>query len=104
MLLECLLLNAVQAIPGGGQIDVSADESADGGVTVLVADSGGGLAPGTADRVFDPFFTTRESGLGLGLTLARQITAAHGGNIEIRDGSEAGTVVIVTLPQDHRRD
>lgn len=103
IMFECLLLNAIQAMSGGGAIQIDADAVPGGRVSIRIADTGSGLAAGTSHRIFEPFFTTRESGLGLGLPLARQISAAHGGTIEIQSGSEAGTVATVTLPLEQGR-
>jgi signal transduction histidine kinase len=67
-------------------------------VVISVKDHGGGIPDLIVDRIFDPFFTTRESGLGLGLTVARQIMAAHRGTIAVDKLPEKGTSVSVVLP------
>lgn len=96
-LLLNLLMNAIQATPGGGQITIEA-RTGPSTVTVSIKDHGRGISPGIVGRVFDPFFTTRDNGLGLGLTVARQIAVSHGGTIDIDHSSEKGTSVSVILP------
>lgn len=92
-----LAMNAIQATPEGGQI-IWVARAGEGQVVVSIRDFGRGIPPGIVDRVFDPFFTTREGGLGLGLTVARQIAIAHGGTIRVDDISDRGTSISVALP------
>ena len=92
-----LARNAIQATPAGGQIIFAAHVEPDN-VVISVKDHGGGIPDLIVDRIFDPFFTTRESGLGLGLTVARQIVAAHRGTIAVDNLPEKGTSVSVVLP------
>ena len=94
-----LLLNAVQAMPRGGVLRATA--RAEGAEAVIrVEDSGPGIAPGLAERVFDPFFTTRPPGenQGLGLSLAYAAATGHGGNLTVESGPGKGTVATVRLP------
>jgi signal transduction histidine kinase len=93
-----LLHNAVQALGVGGRIRLS---TADDGqlVQVLCADDGPGIAPEIADKVFDPFFTRREGGLGLGLAVVQQVVRAHGGGINVDRSVWGGTVFVVRLPR-----
>ena len=94
--------NAVQAIEGrtGGEVSVES-RFADGAMTILVRDNGGGIAREALPRVFDPFFTTRPvgHGTGLGLTVARDIVRAHGGDIEMDSIPGTGTVVTIRIPE-----
>ena len=92
-----LLTNAIQATPGGGQIVIAAYPE-DDEVVITVKDHGRGIAPAIAGRIFDPFFTDRDNGLGLGLTLARQIVSSHCGTISVIGSSDQGTAVTVRLP------
>jgi len=96
-MLQNLAINAIQATPNGGQIRISVTVEADNAV-ITIKDPGRGIAPGTAHRLFEPFFSTRENGLGLGLSVAQQIAAAHGGTIEIKNDDERGASVTVALP------
>ncbi len=77
-----LYMNAIEAMPSGGELGVTARSDA-GGVEVLVADSGPGVPHEDAERVFEPFFTRKAGGTGLGLYVSRQIVEAHGGRLEL---------------------
>ena len=91
-----LLLNAVQASPRGARVRVLCGPAA-GGVFLEVADEGPGVPPEVGDRVFEPFFTGRPGGTGLGLAVTRRIAEAHGGSVVCRSGS-GGTVFRVEVP------
>lgn len=92
-----LLLNALQILPEGGHVRVSVARV--GAHALLeVADDGPGIAPELRERVFDPFFTQRPGGVGLGLVVVRQIVAAHGGDISITDSDMGGALFRVRLP------
>jgi len=95
-----LVMNSIQATPGGGQIMIAVRAGIDSAV-ITIKDHGRGISPAIAGRIFDPFFTTRENGLGLGLTVARQIADAHCGNIEIIESSDKGTSISLRLPLSH---
>jgi len=93
-----LFLNALDAMPDGGRIRVRTEPSDDQRtVSIEVADEGTGIDPTLVDRVFDPFVTTKERGLGLGLSIAYRIVAEHGGSFAVRNG-KAGAVFRLTLP------
>jgi len=93
-----LVVNAAQASPAGSCVQVRARRGA-GALVLEVADRGAGLPP-ERERLFQPFFTTRENGNGLGLAVSRNIVAGHGGVIEARDRPDGpGALFVVTLPQ-----
>ncbi len=94
-----LLLNAVHAMPKGGQLTIQGRRLRDGQVELLVCDTGHGIAPEHLDRIFDPYFTTRGTGTGLGLAVTRRIIEAHGGHIEIQSQLGQGTTVRLVLPK-----
>ena len=94
-----LLLNAVQCSPRGGRVRVRAAAAAGGGAVLEVADGGPGIPDEVGERVFEPFFSGRPGGTGLGLAATRRIVEAHGGRISWRSGP-AGTVFRVELPGD----
>jgi signal transduction histidine kinase len=92
-----LILNALQILPAGGRIVVSTRDLG-GKLAVEVADDGPGIAEEEMERVFDPFFTKREGGVGLGLAVVQQIVAAHGGEIRAGRSSLGGSSFIIILP------
>ncbi len=91
-----LLLNAQQASLKGDTI-VALTHFTDH-LVVSISDSGSGMNSEQLARAFDPYYTTREKGTGLGLPIARQIALAHGGDVSIRSTPDVGTVVDVWLP------
>jgi len=98
-----LLANARAYTPPGGSIRIST-HTAQGRVLLEVADSGPGIDPDDLPRIFDRFYrgrrTSGSSGSGIGLAVARELTAAHGGSITAVNGAESGAVFTVELPAD----
>ena len=94
-----ILKNALQAMPGGGRLRV---EAAPGpgphDVTVVIADSGVGIAGGDLPKVFHPFFSTKSGGTGLGLAMTARIMEAHGGSVRVDSTLGLGTKFIFVLP------
>ncbi len=94
-----LMLNAVDAMPEGGRLQVGTSRTSDpAGVCVSFADSGRGIAPDVVSRVFDPFYTTKPEGLGLGLYVTHNIVAEHGGHVEVESQVGEGATFKVWLP------
>jgi len=97
-----LILNAVQAMSGvserSRELLISTEREASGGVLVTVQDSGPGLSPESFDRLFDAFYTTKASGMGLGLSICRSIVEAHGGQIWASHDVGRGATVQFTIP------
>jgi two-component system cell cycle sensor histidine kinase/response regulator CckA len=92
-----LLLNARDASPPRTQITIEA-KRAGNFVEIVVADRGSGIPPETLDRIFDPLFTTKPRGTGLGLTVVHQVIAAHGGSVRARSETGVGTKFHLLLP------
>lgn len=92
-----LLLNAAEALEGEASASVELT-SGDGHFTISVHDTGRGISDDSIERVFDPFFTTRPGGTGVGLAVARRIVTAHRGEISLSSEPGAGTIVQVKLP------
>jgi signal transduction histidine kinase len=100
-----LLLNAIQAMPQGGKLKVAtAVQRHSGGthgspvVTITFQDSGEGIAEEIQSRIFEPFFSTKEEGIGLGLPIAQRIIEEHGGEIKLESTLGKGTTFYITLP------
>jgi signal transduction histidine kinase len=97
-----LIGNAVEAMPGGGTLRVVA-RAGESGIEVAVSDTGPGIAAADRDKVFEPFFTTRQDtgGTGLGLAVAREIVMKNGGTIRAEDNPGGGARFVVSLPRVH---
>jgi signal transduction histidine kinase len=94
-----LLLNARDAMPDGGELSVKTFFDRDSGeVVVAVSDTGHGIPEDALPRVFDPFFSTKRAGTGLGLAVCYGIVTAHGGRITIGPSDGRGTTARVALP------
>ncbi len=96
-----ILINAMQAMPNGGEIRIATDHhknERDDWVELVVADQGIGIPPENIDYLFDPYFTTRPDGTGLGLAIAHRIVVDHGGTIVVDSIPGAGTTMTVRLP------
>ena len=93
-----LVGNAIDAMPDGGELLAAAGPSGDGRYALVIGDTGVGIPAGDRQRVFEPYFTTKTSGLGLGLVLTRKIVEAHGGEILVDSEPRRGTHVRVFLP------
>jgi signal transduction histidine kinase len=91
-----LVLNGAQAMPSGGPIRVEVS-ARNGRVRLEVSDGGPGVPPDVRDRVFEPFVTTKQDGVGLGLALTKRIVEDHGGSIGF-DPNERGTTFWIELP------
>jgi signal transduction histidine kinase len=89
-----LIINAVEAMSGVSEgpreLLITTGKAESGGVLVAVQDSGPGLTPESIDRLFDPFYTTKPSGMGMGLSICRSIIEAHGGRIAAENESAHG--------------
>jgi signal transduction histidine kinase len=95
-----ILLNAIQAMPAGGHLTVSTARDPRGqGEEIRFTDNGQGIDPETLKKVFNPFFTTKEKGSGLGLPIVKSIIESHQGTIKIDSDPEQGTTVTITLPE-----
>jgi signal transduction histidine kinase len=95
---ENLLKNAIEHSPEGAEVTVTARTSDRATVSIEVADRGSGFAPADLPRVFEPFFTRRRGGTGLGLSLARRIIDEHAGTIRASNRAGGGALMVVTLP------
>ena len=92
-----VVINAIQAVDRKGRIEVSASV-ADGWVCVAVSDNGPGIPLEKLASIFDPYFTTKTEGSGLGLWIAQQIVTAHGGSLQAQNRESGGAVLTMRLP------
>ncbi|HEY7678361.1 MAG TPA: ATP-binding protein [Candidatus Methylomirabilis sp.] len=98
-----VLLNAVQAMPQGGKVRLQTSLEGGGGdgplgVAIQISDTGPGVPPEQAERIFKPFYTTRPDGTGLGLAVVRQVVEEHGGSVAVRCSPGEGATFVVRLP------
>jgi len=91
-----LLINAMQAMPHGGTIMIRAKLS--NGLWIAIEDQGMGIPPESMEKIWDPFFTTKDKGTGLGLGIVRKIIEAHDGQVRIDNRPEGGARVSIRLP------
>jgi signal transduction histidine kinase len=93
-----LFLNALDAMPRGGRLAVGLEAAPSAEIHLSVADTGPGIAPELADRLFTPFTSTKPTGTGLGLSISRRIVEEHGGRLSARNRPEGGACFTITLP------
>ena len=97
-----LMINAIQAMPEGGTLTVTAVPDGNNGesraVRVEIGDTGSGIAPDRLERIWEPFYTTKERGCGLGLAIVRRIVESHGGTVEVQSEVSRGTRFVVRFP------
>ena len=94
-------LNAIQAMPNGGTLAISTDKTDSNGekrISISFKDSGIGISKENIRKIFEPFFSSRKGGTGLGMSISHRIVKDHGGNIEIESEPGKGTEIIVLLP------
>ena len=92
-----LILNAIQAMPDGGRLSVTSDRTHEM-LRLEIADTGRGIGEEEAKNIFEPFYTTKDQGLGLGMPYARKIIEQHGGTISFVSLLGKGTTICVALP------
>lgn len=97
-LLTNLIINAIESAPPGTRVDVQANAAEKGMVRIEVTDRGAGIDPAIADRLFTPFTTTKPTGTGLGLTVARRVAQDHGGTLSATNRPEGGACFSVLFP------
>jgi len=99
-----LILNGKEAMPKGGRLIVSMGLTNNRFIAMSVEDSGPGIIAEEVDRLFQPFFTTKPEGVGLGLTMSRKIVQKHGGRLMLENRPEGGAKATVLLPLDRNPD
>ena len=92
--------NAMESITGGGHITLAVRRAAKGLMAIKITDTGCGMTAEEIERIFNPEYTTKEKGLGLGLPLAHEIIRGHGGEIRVTSEKDKGTVFEILLPEE----
>jgi len=95
--IENLVLNAMDAMPAGGVLMLRTAHK-DGEVTLEISDTGTGLTPEESERLFTPYYTTKQHGTGLGLAIVQAVVADHGGRISVESETGVGTSFHIDLP------
>lgn len=93
-----IVKNAMESIDGTGSIGIAMEKQPGDRAVVRITDTGSGLAPGEVEKIFDPDYTTKEKGLGLGLPIAYEIIRGHGGTIRVQSSPGQGTTFEIELP------
>lgn len=99
-----LFLNAIEAIPGAGTISVTTRTGEDNTVLVEVSDSGKGMTAKTRAEIFQPFYTTKPKGNGLGLAITKRLVELHQGDIEVDSTPGQGTIFLITFPVEQGQE
>jgi two-component system sensor histidine kinase HydH len=92
-----IVINAIEAVKETGEITVLVRRG-DQGLTVSIRDSGPGMSREVLDKIFEPYFSTKAAGTGLGLPIAKKIIEDHGGSVRVASGPGRGSTVTVDLP------
>jgi two-component system sensor histidine kinase HydH len=95
-----LILNALDAMPAGGTLTLKVHPRSTGGAIIRIADTGGGIAQELMPKLFQPFVSGKETGLGMGLVVSRRIIENHGGTINVANNSNKGAEFTICLPGD----
>jgi signal transduction histidine kinase len=95
-----LIRNAIEAMPSGGELSVRISPSGDAGVRLEVSDQGVGMGPEVQQHLFEPLFTTKSAGTGLGLGIVRNFVQGNGGRITVDSTEGSGTTMTVELPAE----
>ena len=96
--LSNLVLNAMDAMPQGGALTLRTRD-ADGKVLIEVADTGSGLTPKECERIFTPYYTSKQHGTGLGLAIVQSVVSDHGGRVRAESEPGRGTTFVIELPK-----
>jgi signal transduction histidine kinase len=93
-----VVTNALQAMPQGGKLKVETRKTETGGAEIRVTDTGGGISEKDLPRIFEPFYTTKGDGTGLGLAVVKKVMDRHHGEVQIRSAFGVGTSVVLRIP------
>lgn len=99
-----IILNATQAMPDGGQLTLESEIDGQDGVAISISDTGVGISRENLDKVFEPLFTTKARGIGLGLAVTNALARRHGGAIEVRSEVDKGSTFTIKLPVEAEQE
>jgi signal transduction histidine kinase len=99
-----LFLNSIDAITGKGTITIKTEKCPDQSIQIRISDTGTGINPEALGMIFNPFFTTKSKGNGLGLAICRRLVEQHNGSIEVFNNPEAGVTFVITLPEKQENE
>jgi signal transduction histidine kinase len=94
-----IIKNAIDAMPQGGKLTIKSKET-NGDLEIAFTDTGIGMSNGVIEKIWNPLFTTKAKGMGLGLPICKRIVEAHGGTISVRSMVGKGTTFTVTIPME----
>jgi len=97
--LSNLVLNAMDAMPKGGELTLRTHRD-DGKVVIDVCDTGSGLTREECERIFTPYYTSKQHGTGLGLAIVQSVVSDHGGRISVQSEPGKGTTFVIELPSN----
>ena len=92
-----VVLNAFQAMPDGGTLTIKT-EPAEGMLSIIISDTGKGIPEDELPKVFEPFYTTKRNGLGLGLAMTKRVVEEHQGTVSIQSIEGKGSTGVINLP------
>jgi len=99
-----IILNAIQAMPEGGLLSIKAKSPSPGRIAVSITDTGVGILEENLEKIFEPLFTTRAKGIGLGMAIAKTFVEGHGGSIQVQSEVGKGTTFTVKLPIGNKEE
>ena len=99
-----IISNAIQAMPEGGQLVIKSEAPSPGWVTISIKDTGVGIPEENLEKLFEPLFTTKAKGIGLGLSVSQTLAKGHGGNIEVQSEVGKGSTFKVQLPISQKEE
>ena len=99
-----IISNAIQAMPEGGQLVIKSEAPTPSWVTISIEDTGVGIPEENLEKIFEPLFTTKAKGIGLGLAVTKTLVEEHGGSIEVQSEAGKGSTFTVKLPTSQQED
>jgi signal transduction histidine kinase len=99
-----IILNAIQVMPEGGLLSIEATSLSLDSIAVSITDIGGGIPEENLEKIFEPLFTTRAKGIGLGMAIAKTFVEGHGGSIQVQSEVGKGSTFTVTLPIGNKEE